>query len=85
MSEEMQIEEITKVLDSNCEGIPDAVCQENSCSSCKARQIIGIGYRKQSKGEWVKNDHGDNICSCCRLPANYKSRYCPDCGAKLKD
>jgi hypothetical protein len=48
MSREKQIEEIAKVLDSNCEGIPDAVCQENSCSSCKARQIIGIGYRKQS-------------------------------------
>lgn len=49
MSKEKQIEEIAKILDSNCEGIPDTVCQENSCSSCKARQIIGVGYRKQSE------------------------------------
>ena len=49
MNEEKQIDEITKILDSNCEGIPDTVCQENSCSSCKARQIIGMGYLKQSE------------------------------------
>ena len=53
MSKEKQIEEITKILDSNCEGIPDTVCQENSCSSCKAKQIIGVVYRKQSVGEWI--------------------------------
>lgn len=56
MDEKKQIDEITKILDSDCEGIPDTVCQENSCSSCKAKQIIGVGYRKQSDviDEFVK-------------------------------
>ena len=92
MSKEKQIEEITKILDSNCEGIPDTVCQENSCSSCKAKQIIGVGYRKQSVGEWV--DTGDfeldNIysgwkCSLCgHIFCGNKTNYCSNCGAKMK-
>lgn len=92
MDEKKQIEEITKILDSNCEGIPDTVCQENSCSSCKAKQIIGVGYRKQSVGEWV--DTGDfeldNIysgwkCSLCgHIFCGHKTNYCSNCGAKMK-
>ena len=91
MEREKQIEEITKILDLNCEGIPDTVCQENSCSSCKARQIIGTGYRKQSVGEWV--DTGDfeldNIysgwkCSLCgHIFCGNKTNYCSGCGAKM--
>ena len=87
---EKQIEEITKILDSNCEGIPDTVCQENSCSSCKARQIIGVGYSKQSVGEWCKVYRSGVIVKdgwvarCCNNWANRKTQYCPYCGAKMK-
>ena len=89
MSREKQIEEIAKVLDSNCEGIPDAVCQENSCSTCKASQIIGIGYRKQSEGEWeiVKGSNGKEkmVCTNCRHQQDLASTftYCPNCGARM--
>lgn len=86
---EKQIEEITRILDSNCDGIPDIVCQENSCSSCKARQIIGIGYRKQSEGEWV-GTHNLRHCSKCGNVVNFNNvsswlyNFCPNCGAKMK-
>lgn len=49
MTYKEQIVEISEILDSNCEGIPDTVCQEYCCSTCKATQIIGRGYRKQSE------------------------------------
>ena len=96
MSKEKQIEEITKILDSNCEGIPDTVCQENSCSSCKANQIIGAGYRKQSEGEWKERTVGNGwncwseiTCSECGVIfedryGNIPKKYCPNCGAKMK-
>jgi hypothetical protein len=94
MSKEKQIEEITKILESNCEGIPYTVCQENSCSSCKAKQIIGVGYRKQSVGEWKKSEipGEEYVCSVCGGACWYydvegyvaKSRFCPNCGAKMK-
>lgn len=90
MDEKKQIEEITKILDSNCEGIPDTVCQENSCSSCKAKQIIGAGYRKQSVGEWIFNKgrtYGEPAyyCSNCWEGESYYGfdKFCPNCGAKM--
>jgi hypothetical protein len=93
MSKEKQIEEITKILDSNCEGIPYTVCQENSCSSCKAKQIIGVGYRKQSVGEWISpttiGGRAFSIphCSACNgIPCGVdeNTKFCPNCGAKMK-
>lgn len=99
MNEQKQIEEITKILDSNCEGIPDTVCQENSCSSCKARQIVGAGYRKPIEAEWIVvyeyNDYrmrkeAKIACSHCGHKPKYEGylsdmNYCPKCGAKMKD
>lgn len=80
MNEEKQVWEMAQDM---YNALPDDEHNFRDCINA-AEELSAKGYRKQSEGAWVKNDHGDNICSCCRLPANYKSRYCPDCGAKLK-
>lgn len=81
-----QIVEISEILDSNCEGIPDTVCQEYDCSTCKATQIIGRGYRKQAEGRWKGAGLGDYYCSICQTTFSGGDEYnfCPHCGAKMK-
>lgn len=47
------------------------------------------GERKQSEGEWSPTDFKDEVyeeyyeCSACKR-WNFKSAYCPNCGAKMK-
>ena len=75
----------------------DEICSANvpSCMACKvARILINAGYRKQSEGEWVTSDIPQEkyVCSVCGGACWYydyqgdvaKSRYCPNCGAKMK-
>lgn len=54
---------------------------KDMCDRLAAR-LVKRGCRSRREGEWVKNDHGDTICSCCRFPVNYKSHYCPECGSR---
>ena len=51
------------------------------------------GYRKQSVGEWISNRQTDEfICSLCGAiapvdclkEAFYESKFCPNCGARMK-
>lgn len=49
-----------------------------------ARELYGKRWRKQSEGEWVRTDWGGKVCSCCNTPVNYMSKFCPNCGAKMK-
>lgn len=48
-------------------------------------------YRKQSKGEWIKEEPWDVRacvtwrCSVCKETFRDKTKYCPNCGAKMKD
>ena len=60
-----------------------------------ARHIITqLGYRKQSEGEWVMSEWGDDAaCSECGCaPYDFKeplqnpeiAQYCPGCGAKMR-
>lgn len=86
---EAQVSEITKILDSNCEDIPDTVCQQYRCGECKARQIYDTGYRKQSHGHWeiVEGSNGKEkmVCTNCQHQQDLASTftYCPNCGAKM--
>jgi hypothetical protein len=35
--------------------------------------------------DWVFDPHPyDYLCSCCNKHSEYKTRYCPNCGAKMK-
>lgn len=59
-----------------------------------ARTFYEAGYRKQSEGEWIKDSLVDDtaICSLCGYTdcrfdydqAKFGSKYCPNCGAKMK-
>lgn len=58
-----------------------------------AKLLYAKGYRRQSEGEWISNCQTDEfICSLCGAIAPvdclkeefYKSKFCPNCGAKMK-
>lgn len=48
------------------------------------------GYRKQSEGEWIWTESGTEdyeqywLCSCCNNKSYWKSKFCEECGAKMK-
>lgn len=94
MSRENQIEEVVELL----WHFPKALYLNcyNDCAEV-AELLYQEGYRKQSKGVWVK--HLDEYdceyakCSCCgeefydasgedTIDMFYK--FCPNCGAKMK-
>ena len=46
---------------------------------------------ERPQGEWIKDNSGNRFCSECGSPALYheiglifESRFCPNCGAKMK-
>lgn len=41
-------------------------------------------FRKQSKGEWEQFGLQNPKCSLCRSYNIEKSRFCPNCGAKMR-
>ena len=59
-----------------------------------AEMLYNAGYRKQSAGEWVNSDIPQEkyVCSACGGACWYydfkgdvaKSRFCPNCGARMK-
>ena len=58
------------------------------------KNLSKMGYRKQSEGEWIESDIPQEkyVCSLCGGACWYydyqgdvaKSRFCPNCGAKMK-
>lgn len=59
-----------------------------------AEALYNAGYRKQKEGEWITSDIPQEkyVCSVCGGSCWYydyqgdvaKSKYCPNCGAKMK-
>ena len=94
MSVENQIEEMTRdILE-----IPPLVVKFNGRAQGKryltaeyiAKHLHYIGWRKQSEGEWIKEEPW-NVrecvtwrCSVCKETFRDKTKYCPNCGAKMK-
>lgn len=42
-----------------------------------------VEERKQ--GHWIDVDLDTSICSVCKNPQEYETKYCPECGAKMKN
>jgi len=100
MSREKQIEEMAKILhpDSCFDDNITACRKMTDCSICRATKLYNAGYRKQSEGEWGKDEVGETLCLQCGFRPLYrksgttfattfystKSIYCPNCGAKMK-
>jgi hypothetical protein len=55
-----------------------------------AEKLTAKGYRKQSVGEWIWTENGTEdyeqywLCSCCNNKSYWKSKFCEECGAKMK-
>ena len=85
MTKGQQIKEMTLILDSGCNDVPEEICVNYSCSNCKATLIYERGYRKQSEGEWIENKKvcSSPYCSNCGTIGD-KGNYCSHCGAYMK-
>ena len=60
-------------------------CDDDLCFfQCVAKEIINHGYRKQNEGEWYDKGSLSCRCSMCGGKSNKESRFCPNCGAKMK-
>jgi rubrerythrin len=85
-----QIEEMTKVL----KGMDRFDEAKFGFYESYAQSIYNAGYRKQKEGEWITSDIPQEkyVCSVCGGACWYydyqgyvaKSKYCPNCGAKMK-
>lgn len=98
MTEDKQIEEMAREISEyfrqDCRDIPfssirkineDGLCEANvpTCLSCKtARCLFAAGYRKQVEGEWL--GLWDYECSVCKEYNEYKTDFCPHCGANMR-
>ena len=55
-----------------------------------AKKMLAKGYLKQSEGEWVWTENGEEdyeqywVCSCCHEKSYWESKFCPECGAKMR-
>ena len=52
-----------------------------------AQKLISRGYRRQREGKWIWKSNGYMKylhCSCCGRQQEWKTLYCPNCGAKMK-
>lgn len=79
MSKEKQIIEIKECIDS----VYGADCAYFDVDGFAiANEIYNAGYRKQSDGEWL--GVWDYECSACHEYHDIKTKYCPNCGAKMK-
>ena len=99
MNEKQQIEEMARVLCEDC-GRDVAPCSLTKlgrmCDSVReqAEALYNAGYRKQSEGEWIDHSEIGTMncsweCSCCHwttvsFTEMKHSKYCPNCGAKMK-
>ena len=97
MSKEKQIEEMACAICGNariCVGEGVEKCIIHPQMWRYANNAYREGYRKQSEGEWVTSDIPQEkyACSVCGGACWYydyqgevaRSKYCPNCGAKMK-
>lgn len=94
MTENEQIEEITKVLCADygdCEGCPFKYYSTCNPKEAAERIVTEKGYRKVERGEWIEKTHdwdfGDYIdytCSICGIREQNKRKFCPECGADMR-
>ena len=95
MNKEKQIEEMAKILASNCGDCSKCDCFHrdiNGIDACYfkyAEMIYNAGYRKQSEGEWKGDGYLKNCSECgnCvnfNIVSSWLYNFCPYCGAKMK-
>lgn len=85
MNEKQQIEEMANYIDRSHWKIEQDSRGCNLNSREIAEFLYNADYRKQSEGEWKKDRYGNTkSCSICGNTVTFISKYCPECGAKMK-
>ena len=41
--------------------------------------------KERDKGHWIDIDLDTSICSVCKKPQEYETKYCPECGAIMEN
>lgn len=49
-------------------------------------KVVGVvmtfpAVEERKNGHWIDIDLDTSICSVCKNPQEYETRYCPECGA----
>lgn len=65
----------------------------DSCITAMSRAALDLIYRKQSEGEWLvkwrstfpQYEPSEYECSNCGYRRTVLHKYCPKCGAKMKE
>lgn len=48
-----------------------------------ANELPVVEERKH--GHWEDIDLDTSVCSVCKKPQEYETKYCPECGAKMEN
>lgn len=40
---------------------------------------------ERKRGHWEDIDLDTSVCSVCKKPQEYETKYCPECGAKMEN
>lgn len=40
---------------------------------------------RRVRGHWEDIDLDTSVCSVCKKPQEYETKYCPECGAKMEN
>ena len=86
---EKQIEEMAKVIGYTYT-VAKGVGAVYPSPKMVAIDLYEAGYRKQSEGEWIWTENGDEdyeqfwICSVCNEKSYIETKFCSECGAKMK-
>ena len=41
--------------------------------------------KERKHGRWEDIDLDTSVCSVCKKPQEYETKYCPECGAKMEN
>ena len=85
-NEKQANEEMAKVIDEYTEPLSARDIHKVDFSEKFAEDLYNAGYRKQSVGEWESFPSlgTDCRCSLCKTKTKSRTKFCPNCGAKMK-
>lgn len=85
----MKIREVNEMARAVCRLPQDCGRDCIHSGECKARiyarRAIEAGYRKEREARWKGAGLGDYYCSLCQHTVSGRTKFCPECGAKMDD
>ena len=50
-----------------------------------ADRLDTMPTEERKNGHWEDIDLDTSVCSVCKKPQEYETKYCPECGAKMEN